>query len=467
MKHMNNTLKLIFSLTFICSNIIHSQITISGKILEEDSNLILVYADVYVLNTSLGVITNDDGEFTLSVPEAYKDYTLAISSLGYEKLKIPINNLTEKNENVFYLKPKSEKLNEVVISSLPNYTERELLTKALNKYSNDFFQNQYIAKGFIRHSEKTKESYKLLVEAAFEMYEPGNNNNNKVGINLLQTRKSFDNRILDTVFVIVPYLRNKNNSSYNKNHEIAKNYKENLNKQEIDKAIAFYDNHYTAGYNKELGLLEKILTKDINKLRNYNSKRATLTDKTIKDFIIKKDTVLYLDDEKITKISFTLPNKKAGNILVGSIYIRNSDLAILETNFSSLTSKSHSYYRATGNRVRYSTKMRYREFKGLMYPFYMSHKSFKFNGINQHDGELLVDGTYTLDEILLSQILIDEKSFNVFKSKLKTNNNIFNKTKYDKDFWNTYPILLESNEENKMIKDLERKVKLKKQFQDQ
>jgi hypothetical protein len=456
---MNKLSKKILLPFILCNYFIYSQTLLKGKLFDKETNSAIVYADIYVLDTSIGVITNEDGEFYLNIPKAYENNTLVLSSLGYEKLQFPINKLLNKSENNFYLEQKSENLDEVIINSVPIYTVSELFRMALSKYSNDFSKNEYIAKGFIRHSEKTKSEFKFLVEAAFEMYEPGSDDN--IRINLLQTRKSIDNRILDTVFVIVPYLKDKNNSGYNKNHDIAVNYKNNMSKKELENAIAFYDNHYTARYNKELGLLDKILSTDINKVRNYNKKRATLTDKELTKFIIKKDTILYMDNEKVTKVSFTLPNKKSRNILVGSMFIRNSDFAILETNFSSLYAKSHSFYKATGNRVRYSTKIKYKGFDNVMYPFFISHKSFKINVINK----VSLGGTFTLEEILFTKIINNKESISVFKLDTKTNSNIFNNTKYNKEFWDNYTVLLESKEEKKLIQDLEKKISLKNQFQ--
>jgi hypothetical protein len=449
----------------LCSFFIYSQTQLKGKLFDKETNLALIYADVYILDTSIGIITNEDGEFSLNIPKKYESNTLVLSSLGYNKLKFPINELLRKSENNFYLEQKSENLDEVVINSAPTYTASELFKMALHKYSNDFSKNEYIAKGFVRHSEKTKSEFKFIVEAAFEMYESGGNDN--IRINLLQTRKSSDNRLLDTVFVIVPYLKDKNNSGYNKNHDIATNYRNNMSKKELENAIAFYDNHYTARYNKDLGLLDKILSTDINKVRNYNNKHATLTDKELVKFIIKKDTILYMDNEKVTKISFTLPNKKSRNILVGSMFIRNLDYAILETNFSSLVTESHSFYKATGNRVRYSTKMKYKEYDNVMYPFFISHKSYKFNGVSYTRDRASLDGTFTLEEILFSEIIKDKESISVFKLNTMTDSNIFNVTKYNQEFWENYTFLLESKDQKQMIQDLEKKISLKNQFQRQ
>jgi hypothetical protein len=444
----------------------HSQELLFGKIIDENAGTPIIYAHIYIKNTSIGAITNEDGQFKLIIPEIYKNNSVVISSLGFEIQDWQINEVLKQTPLLFKLNPNTQTLEEVLITSKPDYTPFELVQKALENHYNTFFKKQYLAKGFIRHSEKTKEEYKLLIEAAFEIYNLGKKND--ININLLQTRKSIDNRVLDTVYIIIPYLRHKNNSGYNKKYRIAENLRNKMSREEIENAIAFYDNHYTAGYNKKLGLLEKILSSDINKVRNYDKKRASLTKKSLKNFTFKKDTIVYLNDDKVTKISFSLPNKRAGKILLGSFYIRNSDFAIIESNFHSLFNKSHSYYRATGNRIRYSTKVKYKEFNNVMYPFYISHKSFKINGIYLGSDKTPLDGNYTQQEILFSEIIENQDPLNNFSSRVKNlNNNIFIKKKYNKEFWDSYTILLESKEDNQMIKDLEKRVSLKEQFERQ
>jgi len=65
--------------------------TISGKVFDEGKAPV-VGASVFIKNSSQGTVTNDRGEFTLSVPASVK--TLAISAVGFNKTDIAISGNT-------------------------------------------------------------------------------------------------------------------------------------------------------------------------------------------------------------------------------------------------------------------------------------------------------------------------------------------------------------------------------------
>ena len=82
-----------------------SQTNISGIVLEQssaDSEIVLPGANVYWMNTTEGVITNLDGEFTISNSGNYTN--LIISYVGFKSDTINIDN---QNFIKHYLKPES------------------------------------------------------------------------------------------------------------------------------------------------------------------------------------------------------------------------------------------------------------------------------------------------------------------------------------------------------------------------
>lgn len=99
---------------FIITNTISAQIvTFNGQILDLITKEPIEYAHVSFKDFgSFGTSTNENGGFTLIVEQKYLDSKVFISCLGYEDRLVNTSELQNKS---FYLKPKTEVLQEVII----------------------------------------------------------------------------------------------------------------------------------------------------------------------------------------------------------------------------------------------------------------------------------------------------------------------------------------------------------------
>lgn len=88
--------------------------TISGIIKDESNGETLFGASVFLKNTSIGVLTNEYGFYSISVPKG--NYTLVISYLGYNSISNEIELYRDQNLD-FELNENATQLNEVVINS--------------------------------------------------------------------------------------------------------------------------------------------------------------------------------------------------------------------------------------------------------------------------------------------------------------------------------------------------------------
>ncbi|MFT5753492.1 MAG: outer membrane receptor for ferrienterochelin and colicins [Flavobacterium sp.] len=117
--------KIIMYLLLLVSSITQAQNEeIKGKIVDEN-NVTLLGANVYWLNTNIGVVTNENGEFTIK--KSSETTSLVVSYIGYNTKKIEVIDnsfLTIKLKAV-------ETLNEVVLSKSLKSTEHSLF-KATN-----------------------------------------------------------------------------------------------------------------------------------------------------------------------------------------------------------------------------------------------------------------------------------------------------------------------------------------------
>ncbi len=95
-----------------------SQNTVSGRVLDDSNGLPLIGASVSIENSSQGVITDEDGGYTLTGLTG-DQVVLVFSYVGFETRTItqPLNEASAKNLSV-RLKPSSVQLNEVTVTGI-------------------------------------------------------------------------------------------------------------------------------------------------------------------------------------------------------------------------------------------------------------------------------------------------------------------------------------------------------------
>ncbi|MEO5647130.1 MAG: carboxypeptidase-like regulatory domain-containing protein [Chitinophagaceae bacterium] len=127
---------IIISLFLLISGLGFSQThyTVSGKIIDKNSKAALQGASVFAQNTTFGVATDAEGQFTLRLPAG--GYDLVVTYTGYETESVRINNATAEDKNFsIELKPRERSLEEV---SVVVSTE---VKDGWVKYGGFFFEN--------------------------------------------------------------------------------------------------------------------------------------------------------------------------------------------------------------------------------------------------------------------------------------------------------------------------------------
>jgi len=101
---------MLFSLFVFCSLVANAQQkTISGKVTEASTGEPVIGANIQVKGTSDGTVSDADGNFKLTVPEAGK--TLVVSYLGFNTQELPI----DKTSFTVALRENTSNLDEVVV----------------------------------------------------------------------------------------------------------------------------------------------------------------------------------------------------------------------------------------------------------------------------------------------------------------------------------------------------------------
>ncbi|AMM51642.1 hypothetical protein TH61_11295 [Rufibacter sp. DG15C] len=103
-----------------------STVTLSGTILDADTQKPIAYASVGVLNEAIGTISSDKGTFTLTIPSNQKDKTLRVSAIGFEAQELKIQELLSGGTSLkITLKAQPVELAEVQVKA-KNWKTKEL-----------------------------------------------------------------------------------------------------------------------------------------------------------------------------------------------------------------------------------------------------------------------------------------------------------------------------------------------------
>jgi CarboxypepD_reg-like domain len=109
------TLLMLISLFF---NALNAQITLTYKITDCKTGAPVPYVHIGIAEKNFGTTSNEEGFFTLNVPEKFIRDTLTISFVGYETKRLPINDIksdiklcpSDNQLKEFVFVPKKEKV---------------------------------------------------------------------------------------------------------------------------------------------------------------------------------------------------------------------------------------------------------------------------------------------------------------------------------------------------------------------
>ncbi|MDX2415183.1 MAG: carboxypeptidase-like regulatory domain-containing protein, partial [Bacteroidales bacterium] len=116
---MSKKLVSIVILFFFCiqlSGLAQEKITVSGSVYDNGTKEPLPFATVAVLGTYLGVATNEDGEFILSLPSILAHEILEISFVGYSPITISVKKAMA-GPQIIFLKALDVTVGEVLVKS--------------------------------------------------------------------------------------------------------------------------------------------------------------------------------------------------------------------------------------------------------------------------------------------------------------------------------------------------------------
>lgn len=69
-----------------------SQIVASGKVAREDDKSPIAFVNIGILDSDVGTISEEDGSFSVIIPEQYLKARLLFSALGYKRISLAVDS---------------------------------------------------------------------------------------------------------------------------------------------------------------------------------------------------------------------------------------------------------------------------------------------------------------------------------------------------------------------------------------
>ncbi len=170
----------------------------TGKILDSETKKPVVFANVILKGTSIGTVSNADGEFLIKAPAKSDIKVLEISHIGYETKLIKLPDLEGDNASIM-LSSVTLPIEAVTVS----YGDPvDLLLTAINNIPKNYSVDPVMLKAFYRETIKQNRNYVGVAEAVLDIYKA--EYGNSIGSDrplIYKGRKSQDYKKMDTIIV--------------------------------------------------------------------------------------------------------------------------------------------------------------------------------------------------------------------------------------------------------------------------
>ncbi len=452
-----------------------AQTEIKGKVADFMTFMPIESASVYIKNTTVGTITNADGNFALLVPTKNLSDTLVISSIGYSSYQVLISEYQTGSD--IFLEEDVASLDEVVlVADTRPKTGNDIMVRAIERLPDNLPDGPYLQKGFLRHKERNKKEYKWLIEAAITLYDSdyGTASKDNLKINVDETRKSYDLRDIDSLFTYSAYLKSMGRSP--KSGVVGRN---SVETSTLIDAIKWNDGRING--------LDNVFKGKLNLVRNAGAVGALFGKTMLEKHQFHLDTILVDDGRKIYRIKISKGNDFVGlntpNIYNegfepnGWVYVYYDNYAIKKVEYELIAASDVQKRRSKSlfdTQTLHKVVETFREYNGKMYPNYFYYETPKLVNTGDRSSERTKTESapgfdkdeqyyYTIQEILFSDIIQDPELIGQELMENQWTADLFSPKPYNADFWKNYNVLLESQEEEKLIQDLSKRATLFKE----
>lgn len=362
--------------------------SVEGIVLDKKTRNPLPYANVFIVNRSIGTVANTAGAFVLKLTDALPDDTLGISHIGYSLYRIPLVDL-DTGYLTIRLSSGQVQIDGIVVRP---YDPIYIITKAMESIPENYEHNPSVLTAFFRESTKQNDDNISLSEAIIYIYKESYTSQRPDQVKIYKGRKGNNITGKENIDFIVQ------GGLYN-----------NLQLDIVKNSITFLDKDYFHLYNYTI---EKII---------YHQERPT--------YVIRFDQregvnypcykgKLYIDVESLAIIGADFELSQDGMDYAAGLYVKKSPRKL---RVKPVSASYQVYYRQVNNRwnlsnVRSDISIRVKHKKDklqdkLNYMF-ESVSEFVVTGIDSSNiGRFKFDEVSRPRDILVEQIKETDESF--------------------------------------------------------
>ena len=172
--------------------------TVSGVVRDQKSKKRIEYAAISLPGTTVGTVTNADGEFSIKIKKNQQVKNIEVTHVGYLSSLIALNGNDMSDVSV-QLAPNENVLEEIVIRARdPRY----IVEEAINKIAVNYSPVTNMLTGFYRETAQKRRRYINITEAIIDIYKtPYTENVERDRVQIFKGRSLLSQRKSDTLVV--------------------------------------------------------------------------------------------------------------------------------------------------------------------------------------------------------------------------------------------------------------------------
>ncbi|MDO4755188.1 MAG: carboxypeptidase-like regulatory domain-containing protein [Parabacteroides sp.] len=192
-----------FALEVLATNSRTDNAIITGVVKDRTSRKELGNVNVAVTNSTIGTVTNEDGEFTLKIPLAEMGKGLTVSHIGYFNTILTSEEIKRQgNEVAIWMEPSSFVLSEAIIYG---GDPRDLVEQAIRKIAVNYSETENLYSAFYRETLQKGSRYIGISEAIMNVFKTHYETRtlNRDRVQLLEGRRLISQKPSDTLAIKV------------------------------------------------------------------------------------------------------------------------------------------------------------------------------------------------------------------------------------------------------------------------
>ena len=194
-----------------------TSIEVTGVVLDAKDGQPVPNAIFHLNNSEYpGSITDQQGVFSVRLPQRTPHDSLVISSLGYQELSVALTNLASAKDTLYFSLQRLPIVLDDVIVNAKAFDPKEIIQKALENTAKNYPDKMHLLKGLYRKISTEDDHYTKLIEAAVTVqdYNYKSKLENKARIRIEQLRQS--DELAETDSILITYGK-KTAQKFNKN----------------------------------------------------------------------------------------------------------------------------------------------------------------------------------------------------------------------------------------------------------